>query len=44
MIDSHITQVLTAEFHRVHAEFHGVLFSFKEFATCGGECSGTTEI
>ena len=33
-------QFFTAEFRRVHAEFHGVPFSFKEFATCGGERSG----
>ncbi len=30
-----LTVVFTAEFHRVPAEFRGV-FSFKEFATCGG--------
>jgi hypothetical protein len=38
------TQFLTAEFHRVTAEFLGVFFSFKEFATCGGERLGTAEI
>jgi hypothetical protein len=44
IVCAHITQFLTAEFRGVHAEVHGVLFSFKEFATCGGERSGTTEI
>ncbi len=34
--DFNLTVVFfTAEFHRVDAEFRGVL-SFKEFATCGG--------
>jgi hypothetical protein len=44
IVFTHITQFLTAEFRRVSAEFHRASFSFKEFAACGGECSGTIEI